>query len=289
MLNKIKLYYNLTKPGIIYGNDISATAGFLLASSLADSFDFGLLVATLLGISLVIACGCVVNNYIDRGLDQKMARTQKRALVSGEISTRSALIYGVVLGLLGFLVLTIYTNFLTVLLGMVGLFSYLVLYSVGKRQSEHGTLIGTIAGATPIVAGYCAVTNSFDAAALLLFLAMAFWQMPHFYAIAMFRAKDYAAAGLPVLPVKKGVSITKLQIVLYIVAFIVEAAMLSVLGYTGNIYLAVMLAVGLYWLYKAYAGIKAKDSVKWARGMFGFSLIVLLTFSFMLSVGALLP
>lgn len=289
MKEKIKLYYNLTKTGIIYGNDVSATAGFLLASALVGSFDFGLLLATLLGISLIIACGCVVNNYIDRGLDQKMARTEKRALVSGKISNRNALIYGVALGLLGFLVLTIYTNFLTVLLGMVGLFAYLVLYSVGKRQSEHGTLIGTIAGATPIVAGYCAVTNNFDGAALLLFLTMVFWQMPHFYAIAMFRAKDYAAAGLPVLPVKKGLPVTKLQMVLYIAAFTLEAAMLTVLGYTGNIFLAVMLAIGLFWLYKAYLGLKAKDSVKWARDMFGFSLIVLLTFSFMLSVGALLP
>ena len=218
-----------------------------------------------------------------------MARTKKRALAIGAVSAQAAITYGVTLGILGFAILAVYTNWLTVAIGAVGLFSYLVLYSISKRVSEHGTLVGTIAGATPIAAGYCAVTGVFDPAALILFLIMVFWQMPHFYAIAIFRQKDYEAAGLPVMPIKRGLLVTKLQIMLYVVAFTVEAAMLTVLGYTGYVYLVVMLAVGLYWLFKGYQGFKTKDGVKWARGMFGFSLIVLLVFSAMLSLDWLLP
>jgi protoheme IX farnesyltransferase len=289
MRNKLKLYYRLTKPGIIYGNDISAASGFLLASGLANSFNIWLMLATLAGTSLVIACGCVINNYIDRDIDKKMARTKKRAIVSGEISGRSAITYGITLGMLGFLILIFFTNWLVVAIGAIGLFSYLVLYSIGKRGTVHGTLIGSISGSTPIVAGYCAVAGSFDMAALLLFLSMAFWQMPHFYAIAMYRSKDYASAGLPVLPVKKGALVTKIQILIYIAIYALAVAQLTFFAYTGYTFLIIMLAVSLYWFYKGIKGFKTEDSSKWGRGMFGFSLIVLLTFSALLSLEWLLP
>jgi protoheme IX farnesyltransferase len=289
MQEKFKLYYNLTKPGIIYGNSISAAAGFLLASGLENSFNIWLMLATLAGTSLIIACGCVINNYIDRDIDKKMARTQKRAIVSGQISGRNAITYGIALGIVGFLTLIFFTNWLVVVIGAIGLFSYLVLYSIGKRETVHGTLIGSISGSTPIIAGYCAVTGSFDMAALLLFLSMAFWQMPHFYAIAMYRAKDYASAGLPVLPVKKGILVTKIQILTYIAIFALVVVQLTFYGYTGYTFLIGMLAVSLYWFYKGVKGFKTKDSSKWGRGMFGISLIVLLTFCALLSLEWLLP
>jgi len=108
----LKAYYQLTKPGIIYGNILTATAGFLFATKLRH-IHIGLLLATLIGTALVIAAACVFNNYIDRGIDKKMARTKKRALVQGAIPARNALVYATVLVLAGFGVLIAKTNWLT--------------------------------------------------------------------------------------------------------------------------------------------------------------------------------
>lgn len=283
----IKTYYQLTKPGIIYGNLLNSIAGFLLASG--QHIDFDLLLATLLGIALVVACGCVYNNYIDRGIDSNMARTRKRALVAGTIPTRAALVYGTVLGVLGFVVLALFTNILTVALGAIALFVYVVVYGITKRQTVHGTLVGSIAGALPPMAGYVAARGGIDAGALVLFLIIALWQMPHFYAIAMFRLEDYKKAGLPVLPVVKGNRTAKIQILVYTVAFVAASALLTVLGYAGYIYLAAIGIAGLYWLWHSAQGFAASDDTKWARSMFGDSLIVILVLSIALSVTAWLP
>lgn len=283
----LKAYYHLTKPGIIYGNAITAVGGFLLASK--GHVDVWLLLAALAGISLVIASACVVNNYIDRDIDKKMARTKKRALASGTVSARSALVYAVVLGVVGFTVLALWVNALTVVLGIIALVDYVVLYGLAKRHSVHGTAVGTIAGALPVTAGYVAVTGAFDLGALLLFIILVIWQMPHFYAIAIFRQKDYEAASIPVWPIKMGVASTKLQMMLYVGAFMVATSLLTVAGFTGYTYLAGMLLVSGWWLAKGLQGYKTQDDVRWARGMFFFSLKVLLVFSALISLETWLP
>lgn len=281
-----KTYYQLAKPGIVYGNALAAIGGFLLASH--GHVDLGLFLAMLLGVSLVMASGCVYNNYIDRGIDKLMSRTDKRVLVTGTVSARSALVYATILGLVGICLLLL-TNILTALLGLIGFIAYVVLYGIGKRRTVHGTLIGSISGAIPPVIGYCAVSGRIDGAALLLFVILVFWQMPHFYAIATYRRKDYVAAGLPVLPVKLGMRVTKVQILVYIVGFVAACTLLTVLGYTGYAYLITMLLVGLYWLSLALPGFKTHDDDRWARKVFGGSLVVLLVFSFMISIDAFLP
>lgn len=282
-----KAYYSLTKPGIIRGNLITATAGFLLASK--GDINYRLIIALLTGVTLVIASGCVFNNYIDREIDAKMSRTKSRALVIGLVSSRSAIIYATVLGLLGFVVLILFTNLLTVIIGFIGLFFYVIVYGIVKRRSVHGTVVGSISGAVPPVAGYCAVTNHFDGGALILFLILAFWQMPHFYAIAMFRAKDYANAKLPVLPIKKSMLAAKQQIVLYVVAFIWAVMAMNLYGYVGATYFLVMAVVGVYWLWLALKGLKTAENERWARNMFHGSLIVLMIFSIMISINNLVP
>lgn len=282
MQDVVKTYYRLTKPGIIYGNALAAIGGFLLASK--GQFDVLLFAAMLVGSSLVIASGCVFNNYLDREIDARMARTKKRALVSGRVSGRNALIYATILGLIGFTVLAAYTNWLTVAIGLVGIFFYVIVYGFAKRRSVHGTLVGTISGATPPVAGYCAVTGRLDLGALLLFLILIFWQMPHFYAIAIYRSKDYAAAKLPVLPVVKGLMATKIQMLAYVIAFMLATALLTRFGYTGYAFLAVMTLVGFVWLRLSLQGFSATDSNLWARSTFKYSLIVLLVFCLMISV-----
>ncbi|HXH26263.1 MAG TPA: heme o synthase [Candidatus Acidoferrum sp.] len=286
MLPKLKHYYHLTKPGIVYGNILTAVAGFLFAAKL--QVDFRLLAALVTGTALVIASGCVFNNYLDRGIDIKMKRTSKRELVVGTVPGKHALIYAGCLGLVGFVALA-FTNWLVIGIGAAALVSYVAVYGYAKRHSIYGTIVGTIPGAASLVAGYVAVKNQLDLGALLLFAAMAVWQVPHFYAIAIRRLDDYAAAGLPVWPVKKGIPKTKQQIVLFILLFATANAAMTLSGYAGYSFLVVMLAISLYWLWHGLQGWHHPDDKKWAGSMFGLSLVVLLVLSGSLCVGAILP
>jgi protoheme IX farnesyltransferase len=280
-------YYKLAKPGIIYGNLLSMAAGFFLASQ--RDIDLGLLLAVGAGTALVIGSGCAFNNYLDRDIDAKMERTKKRALPAKQISGKNALIYASVLAVLGFLILGFFTNALAFLTGVVGLVFYVVVYGIAKRRTPWGTVVGSIPGATPPVAGYLAVTGVFDEAALLLFLILVVWQMPHFYAIAIFRLQDYKAAGIPVLPAVRSALTVKKRILAYVVAFILSAPLLTLLGFTGFIYALGVSLLGLAWLWKGINTFGMADNAKWARGMFGFSLLVLLGFSALLSFDVLLP
>ena len=286
-LSAIKRYYSLTKPGIIYGNVLTAAGGFLLAA--AGQVAFGLFAATLGGTSLVIGAACVFNNFIDRDIDQKMARTQKRALVRGTVSAGGALAYATALCILGFLVLALWTNVLVVLIGVIGFLDYVVVYDASKRRTAYGTLVGSISGAAPITAGYVAVTDRLNGGALILFLMLVVWQMAHFFSIAIYRREEYAAASIPVLPVVRGNAAAKRQIVAYIVAFLCCIAALSVFGYAGWGFAIIMTPLGLVWLWLGLGGRRAADDSAWARSMFGFSLIIIMALSAALALGNLLP
>lgn len=218
-----------------------------------------------------------------------MARTSQRALAIGKISPLHALLYAGLLGIIGFIILAAYTNWLTFGLGAFAYVMYTVVYGYAKRHSVHGTLVGSISGALPPVAGYTAVTGRIDLGAGLVFLILVLWQMPHFYSIAIYRLKDYKAAGLPVWPVKKGIYSTKWQMFSYILAFIAATSLLFAHGYTGAIYFVVMLIVGLAWLRLSYQGFKAANDRAWARQSFKFSLIVIMTLAVMMSLGPVLP
>ena len=193
-------YLSVTKPGIIMGNLISVAGGFLLASR--GDIDPWLMIATLIGLSLVVASGCAINNVIDRDIDVAMARTRTRVTVTGEMSAFAALSHGILLGVVGFGLLIAYTTQAAVFFAAFGYVIYVGVYSLYmKRNSVYGTFVGSLSGAVPPVVGYCAVTGQFDMGALILLVMFSLWQMPHSYAIAIFRFKDYQAAGIPVLPV----------------------------------------------------------------------------------------
>lgn len=270
-------FYYLTKPGIIRGNLITMTAGFFLASQ--GNIDWWLYLAAISGLSLVIGSACVFNNYIDRDIDAKMARTRDRALVQGRISNQTALIYGSVLLVLGLGTLGLGTNGLTALIALSGWFFYVVIYSIWKRRSVYSTIIGSISGAMPPVVGYTAVSNEIDSAAVILFAILVFWQMPHFYAIGIYRRKDYAAAGIPILPVKQSVQSAKINILLYILGFTVAASLLTFFDYATNLYLTIGLLLGLWWLWLGIKGFSTPDNAAWARRMFHISLIVITVLS----------
>lgn len=278
----MKTYYMLVKPGIIFANALTTGAGFFLASK--GTIDFGLFLAVLAGLSLVVASAGVFNNYLDKDKDAQMERTKNRPLVQGLISSEKALIFASFLGLAGLALLLQFTNLLTVGITVFGFFVYLVLYAFYKYHSFYGTLVGSVAGAVPPVIGYCAVTNQFDVAAVLLFLILVLWQMPHFFAIAMYRFQDYSNASIPVLPVEKGFYITKVQTVSYVIAFTVVSALLSLTGYTGYIYLFTVCVLGAFWLNLSLKGFKAENNTKWAKQMFLYSLVVIMAMCFTISV-----
>ncbi|MBI0277035.1 protoheme IX farnesyltransferase [Hafnia alvei] len=280
----MKQYLQVTKPGIIFGNLISVIGGFFLASK--GSLDVPLFIATMIGVSLVVASGCVFNNYIDRDIDKIMERTKNRVLVKGLIAPKVTLTYATLLGLAGVALLYVAANPLAALLAVIGFIVYVGVYSLYmKRHSVYGTLIGSLSGAAPPVIGYCAVSNEFDAGALILLAIFSLWQMPHSYAIAIFRFKDYQAANIPVLPVVKGISVAKNHITLYIVAFMVATLMLSLGGYAGYKYLVVAAAVSVWWLGMALSGYKkAVDDRVWARKLFVFSIVTITCLSVMMSV-----
>lgn len=288
MREKLQAYYQLTKPGVLYGNVLTGVAGFMLAA--AGEYDLWLFAAVIGGMTLVVASACVINNYLDRDIDSVMQRTKSRPSVTGVVKPLNILIYGIVLGVLGFTTLWLWTNLLTVIIGAIGFITYVWLYGAwSKRQSIHGTLVGSISGAMPIAGGYAAVSGNVDAGLIIVFLILFFWQFPEFYSIAIYRRKEYAAAHVPVMSVVKGVRSTTIQIYIYTVLYVISTLLLTIFGYTGVVYFVVMAIVGGYWIWLAGKGLGAKNPEKWARKMFRFSMITILLLCVMLSVGPLLP
>ncbi|OBX09278.1 protoheme IX farnesyltransferase [Gallibacterium salpingitidis] len=285
----IKSYLQVTKPGIIVGNLISVVGGFLLAAK--GHMDHMLFSYTLVGVSLVVASGCAFNNLIDRDIDRKMERTKNRVLVKGLVSVQVTFALAIALGILGFAILYFGANALAMWLAVMGFMVYVFVYSLYmKRHSVYGTLIGSLSGAAPPVIGYCAVSNEFDTGALILLAIFSLWQMPHSYAIAIFRFKDYQAANIPVLPVVKGIAVAKHHILLYIIAFMFAALMLSIGGYAGYKYLVVATTVSIWWLCMALSGYKAENNdYVWARKLFVFSIITIFTLNIMMSIDFMVP
>lgn len=288
MRERVRDYYALTKPGVLYGNVLTAAAGFLLAAK--GDVNMGLFIATIAGMTFVIAAACVINNYLDQDIDKMMARTKSRPSVTGAVKGSHMMVYGSVLGILGIVVLAIWTNWLVVAIGALGFIIYVWLYgALSKRRSIHGTLVGSISGAMPIIGGYAAVSGQIDAGFVIVFLIMFFWQFPEFYSIAIYRRKEYAAAKIPVMPVVKGVRSTTIQIYIYTLLYVLSTLTLTFYAYTGLIYFAVMALMGVYWVWLAGKGLTTKLPDAWARRMFKFSMITILVLCLMLAVGPVLP
>jgi heme o synthase len=284
---KLQTYYRLAKPGIIYGNLLTAAAGFLFASHWHNYY--GRLLATLIGLGLIIGCGCVINNIIDIDIDKKMDRTNKRSLVTGDVSIRSAITYGSILGVIGSATLIVFTNLLTFYVAIFGLFAYVVLYGYSKRKSIYGTIIGSIAGAVPPLVGYVSVANHILGGGVALVLILVFWQLAHFYAISLYRKTDYKAAKIPVWSVINGDESTRSHIIASIVIFTLFSMMPFVLGYCGFIYLIIVTANGVWWLVQSVRTANNLNFKDWGRKVFLNSLIVICVISVALAIGPILP
>lgn len=270
-------YYLLTKPGILMGNGFVAAASFCLASK--ESFNFLLFLALVTGLGFVIAASCVFNNCIDKAADAKMERTKNRPLVTGAISLRSALLFGSVSAVLGFVILAQFTNWIAFTAALLGAVTYVLLYSFAKYFTSYGTLIGSFSGAMPPVVGYTAASNQLDAGAFLLFLMLIFWQMPHFFAISIYRMKEYQQAEIPIHPIEEGILSTKRQMFVYSIAFLASALLLSLYGGAGPLFGLAALIMGVIWSYFCYEGFKAKDDILWGKKVFRFSLLIIVVLS----------
>ena len=277
---KISSYIEVTKPGIILGNAITATAGYALA--VRTHFDIFLYTAMLIGLSLVIAAGCVLNNYIDRNADIQMVRTKNRPLVRKVISPQQALAYSILLLLLGTAILMSFTNLLTTGITLFGFVAYVLVYSFVKYLTVHATFIGTFAGAVPPVVGYCAMSGELNQGAWLVFLFLITWQMPHFFAISIYRLHEYKKASIPVHPLIRGVLSTKIQMLLYIFAFTYVCTLLVSARLVNTVFLICAMILASGWVFLSLRGFVAKSDTKWAYTMFKYSLWVITILSFVI-------
>lgn len=267
-----KEYYRLAKPGIVYSNSITTFGGFWVAAQW--NIDWLLLIYVIIGTALVMASGCVFNNYLDRDMDAKMLRTQERALPTGRISPVTVLWYGSILGGLGLsLLFFLAQSWLAACLALTGLVFYVVVYTAWyKRTSTWSTFVGSISGATPPVIGYCAVTGVFDMGAVILFGILFLWQPPHFWSLGIRRMEEYRAAGFPLLPVVRGSFATKVSMIRYVVVLVPVSLLLHLYGYVGHVYLVTVAILGLTWLGMTLVGFLMKNEDKWSKIMFIYSI-----------------
>ncbi len=264
-------FVQLTKPGILRSNLFAAFAGYWVASQW--SIAWGPFLYMLLGTTLILAASCVFNNYLDRELDQKMARTRKRALPSGRVQPVQVLVFGLILGASGLAVLGFAVNLLCAVLGLIGMIVYVGIYTAWlKRTSTLSTVMGSFSGSMPPVIGYCAVTGQMDMGAWILFAILFFWQPPHFWALGIRRTEEYRAAGFMILPVVKGIYRTKLQMIPYVLLLVPATVLLYTYGYVGIVYLLIAGLLGLAWLVMCIVGLKSKNDDAWAKKNFIFSI-----------------
>jgi heme o synthase len=265
-------YISLTKPGILMGNALTAASGFFVASR--NDLHLAPFLPMLIGLSLIIASACVFNNYFDAASDYKMSRTQQRPMARGLISKQRAALFASLLLLCG-LPLLCWATLLGTLLAVAGFIIYVLLYTLLKHHSRYATQVGSLAGAMPPVVGYVTASQQIDRGALFLFAILLLWQMPHFFSIAIHRLEDYRAAAIPVLPLKKGLRATKIQMVLYILLFLCVALLPIIFDYAGYLYLVTAILLSSVWLALCLCGFKARNDQLWARNMFRFSLVTI--------------
>ncbi|MCC2248759.1 MAG: heme o synthase [Bacillota bacterium] len=262
------------KTGIIKSNLIPMFAGLFLA---IYTYQYSLyeklpeILFAFVGTSLVIGAAGAFNNLYDRDIDEIMERTKNRPTVTGRIKPTYVLCLGILMSLVGIFTLVLATP-LAGLLGFLGLFFYAVPYTMwSKRRTVYNTEIGSISGAMPPLIGWAAIYPDITHPAIIgLFIISIIWQMPHFYAIAIRKHKEYQAAGVPMLPVVKGIRRTYIQTNIYLVVVVATSFLLGTLSLGLQL---VALLLSLSWLSLSIIGYHKMNSEKWAKSMFLFSLI----------------
>jgi len=247
-------YYDLTKPRVVMLIVFTAIVGMLLAVQGFPNL-FTVVMASL-GIGLAASSGAAMNQIIDMRADAIMARTQGRPLATGGMEVWQAVVFAAILCLLGMLALVIWVNSLTAVLTFISMVGYGVIYTVFLNPATpQNIVIGGAAGAAPPLLGWTAMTGYISPEGCLLFLIIFAWTPPHFWALALYRRDEYAAAGVPMLPVTHGEEFTRLQILLYTYILVAVTLLPFTIHMFGGIYLlgAVYLnARFMYYVLKLY-------------------------------------
>jgi heme o synthase len=243
-------YFLLTKPRIIELLLVTTVPTMFIAARGVPSL--WLMAATLLGGALSAASANVLNCYLDRDIDALMRRTARRPLPAHRVEPADALRFGLVLGVAGFVWLWTFVNLLSAVLATSAILFYVFVYTIGlKRRSTQNIVIGGAAGAVPVLVGWSAVTGRIDLPALVLFAIIFYWTPPHFWALSLRFREDYAAAGVPMLPVVRGARETSTQILYYTVLLVAVTLLLYPAGRMGAVYLAAAVALGGAFIWRA--------------------------------------
>jgi heme o synthase len=266
-------YVTLTKPRIMVLLLITAAGGMVVGAKGLPSP--GLALATLGGLALACGGASALNHVLDRDIDAHMRRTAGRPVASGRVDAARALEFGVALSALSFVVLTSFVNVLAALLALAGNLFYVLVYTRWlKRSTPQNIVIGGAAGAVPPLVGWAAATGDLTLPALFLFLIVFFWTPPHFWALALLIKRDYAEAGVPMLPVVRGERRTARSIVVYALVLVVVTLLPVVWRVLGPIYLGSALALGLVFVALALA-LQRDTTPARARRLFSYSLAYL--------------
>nr|WP_223182747.1 MULTISPECIES: heme o synthase [unclassified Streptomyces] len=262
---RVKAFVALTKPRIIELLLITTVPVMFLAEQGVP--DLWLVLATCFGGYLSAGGANALNMYIDRDIDALMHRTAQRPLVTGVLTPREGLVFGLSLAVVSTLWFGLLVNWLSAALSLGALLFYVVVYTmILKRRTAQNIVWGGIAGCLPVLIGWSSVTNSMSWAAVILFLVIFFWTPPHYWPLSMKVKDDYARAGVPMLPVLASNKVVAKQIVLYSWVMVAVSLLLTPLGYTGWFYESVALLTGGWWLWEAHALLnRAKAEVTGAK------------------------
>ncbi|MBV9896461.1 MAG: protoheme IX farnesyltransferase [Chloroflexi bacterium] len=247
----LSAYVQLTKPRVM--SLLLATTVTAMVIAARGMPNLGTLIATVLGGALMSGGAGAINHYVDRDIDPLMGRTAWRPIPSGIIAPRDALRFGIALAVIASVVFLVFVNPLAMVLSQVGLLGYVFIYTLWlKRSTPSNIVIGGAAGAIPPLVGWAAVTNEVGSlTAWYLFAIIFFWTPPHFWALSLLIRQHYERAGVPMLPVVRGDTETRRQIILYSLLLVVLTLVLSPFGMMGLYYFAAALVLGGLFIHNA--------------------------------------
>ncbi|MDP2712812.1 MAG: heme o synthase [Solirubrobacteraceae bacterium] len=249
-------YVQLTKPKVQSLLLLTTVCSMLIAGDPS----FGLIVLTVVGGYLSAGGAGAVNHYYDRDIDALMPRTANRPVPAGRVAPRAALLYGVVLAALSFVLLATTVNLLAASLALSGFFGYVFVYTIWlKRRTPQNIVIGGAAGAIPPLVGWAAVTGTLGGMPLYLFAIVFFWTPPHFWALSLLMKDEYGRVGVPMLPVVRGEHETRKQILLYAFLLYAVTQLPFCAGGLGTVYLVCSLVLGAMFIGGAYVLLKRAD------------------------------
>ena len=269
-------FLDLCKPKIVLLLTLTALVGMLLTIEFYSNIFSGL--GSLLGFAFLAASSAALNQIFDRETDKNMERTKKRPLAKGDITLSQALTFTAVLLFVGSSMLLYFSNLLTLLITTFGFIFYSLVYTIYlKWTTPQNIVIGGLSGALPPLIGWTAITNEISLLPLILVLIIFLWTPPHFWPLAIDRMEEYKKEGVPMMPIAKGVSRTKKEMVIYAVLLMGASLSPFFYGLTGYFYLVSTTALNLYFIYLCISYLN-DDNNQLSMKIFNFSVRYMLLF-----------